>query len=573
MSALTRREILLEYAKCLSDPIYAIEKYLKTYDGTRGIYVPFILFPRQKEIVNAYAKNRFNLVAKPRQAGVSATSAAYCAVLIAFADIESPENILILANKRRMAEEFLKKIEGYLDQIPRWAWGAEYYGTTERENKSIYSINNQSRLSLPNGCEVTAVATSKDAIRGLVPTLLIVDEAAFLDNPEIVMTTAMPSLSTGGAAIFISTPNSRDPLYFKTYEGAKLGKNDFHVIDMRWYEDMRYNKDLKWKKGEKVVPETEFTFEHYEEMIKDGYKPTSSWYENMCRSMNNNARMIAQELDVSFIGSGSNVISEEFIEYHELNNMLQPQWVEGGNREYWIWEQPKEGHEYILASDVSTGNGDDFSTMSIFDITDMEQVMEYCGKIAPDLLGDIIFKYGNLYNAYVVVDTTGGIGDTTIIRLNNLGYKRLHYETEIKKETGDAGFEIKADNRFKMIMTLEQYIREGVIKIRSARVISEMKTFIYKGGRPDHQSGSNDDCLISCAMAFYVLEYSFKNLQKLEKQTKAMLDSWVVGNSKDLDKYNKPTPNNGPTMYPTNNSKSGNSNNLNNHMWLFSGMR
>jgi hypothetical protein len=39
--------------------------------------------------------------------------------------------------------------------------------------------------------------------------------------------------------------------------------------------------------------------------------------------------------------------------------------------------------------------------------------------------------------------------------------------------------------------------------------------------------GYHDDLLMSLGMALWVLEHSFKNLEKLEKQTKAMLSSWA----------------------------------------------
>ena len=101
---------------------------------------------------------------------------------------------------------------------------------------------------------------------------------------------------------------------------------------MRWYQDDRYNIGLKWyrytdkdKKNKEVVDEEDFTFESYDEKLKDGYKPTSPWYEEMCRGMNNDPRMIAQELDVSFLGSGGNVISDEYIEHHK-NKMLKTQY-------------------------------------------------------------------------------------------------------------------------------------------------------------------------------------------------------------------------------------------------------
>jgi hypothetical protein len=97
---LSTSEILKEYALCLKSPIYAIENYLQTFDKTRDKFVQFKLFPRQKEIIYAYEKHRFNLVTKPRQAGVSTTTAAYMAIKVGFADLESPEAVLIIADRK-----------------------------------------------------------------------------------------------------------------------------------------------------------------------------------------------------------------------------------------------------------------------------------------------------------------------------------------------------------------------------------------------------------------------------------------------------------------------------------------
>ena len=73
----------------------------------------------------------------------------------------------------------------------------------------------------------------------------------------------------------------------KTYEQSKSGDNDYHIIEMRWYEDPRYNKDLSWFKpveGDEdniVEFETEFTKDSYLKRLEDDWKPTSSWYEEM----------------------------------------------------------------------------------------------------------------------------------------------------------------------------------------------------------------------------------------------------------------------------------------------------
>ena len=143
-----------------------------------------------------------------------------------------------------------------------------------------------------------------------------------------------------------------------------------------------------------------------------------------------------------------------------------------------------------------------------------------------------------------VAYVTGGMGVSTVLKLLEFEYKRLHYDnaggkilSARQRELSSYGKTDKIPGfhatsvRVPMISNLEYQIRTNGIKIRSSRMISEMKTFIFKNGRPDHMEGYHDDLLMALGMGLWVIEHSFKNLEKLEKQTKAMLSSWVVGSS------------------------------------------
>lgn len=600
---LTTNEIFKEYALCIQDPVYAIENYLETFDKTQEGFVPFKLFPRQRQIVKAYEDNRYCLVAKPRQAGVSTTTQAYLAIKAGFADYDNPEVILVIANKLKLSVKFLKGIKDYLKQLPRWIWGPEYYGSEENEKKSIFITDSKIEIELPNGSTVIAVATSEDALRGYTPTFLVFDEAAFIDNGDAVYAAAMSSISTGGKVILISTPNGMDPLYYKTYDQSRIGENQFHIVDMRWFEDPRYNKDLRWIKKvdggpDLIETELEFTIPSYQLRIEAGWKPTSTWYENMCMALNNNARKIAQELDVSFLGSGGNVIEDETISLHETKNVIEPKFVSGIENEFWMWNEPIEGHQYIMGVDVSRGDGEDSSTIVIVDFTTMEQVMEYKGKIQPDILAQYVYEYGNMYNAYTVVDITGGMGVSTVLKLIELNYskKLLHYDKQtsnilpnqarlntIKDRDKVPGFNANGV-RLPMIANLEKTLRENTIKVKSRRIVSEMKTFVYKNGRPDHMDGYHDDLLMALGMALWVLEYSFKNLKKATAQNKAILSSWSTGSptTKEINdasydggfvsnnnrgKKTAPRPRFNPNVSRGMQDPNGD------YMWLFSGTR
>jgi phage FluMu gp28-like protein len=132
---------------------------------------------------------------------------------------KKPEKILIIANKLDTSMEFANKVRSFVDQWPDWL-GIKF--SNEK--------NSQRHFKLTNGCEVKAVATSKDALRGYTPTILIFDEAAFIEADDDFWSACMASLSTGGKVIVISTPNGFDPIYYSIYDQALRGMNDFRLL-------------------------------------------------------------------------------------------------------------------------------------------------------------------------------------------------------------------------------------------------------------------------------------------------------------------------------------------------------
>ena len=99
MSNLTREQVLIEYVKCSRDIEYALKTYLETYDNTVKKYVPLELFPDQVTLLNDYEEYNENIALKYRQAGVSTVTAAWMSKKLVFARKETPEKILIIANK------------------------------------------------------------------------------------------------------------------------------------------------------------------------------------------------------------------------------------------------------------------------------------------------------------------------------------------------------------------------------------------------------------------------------------------------------------------------------------------
>lgn len=541
---LSREQALLEYAKCVKDTPYALKTYLQTYDNTQSQYVPLELFSDQKTLINDYDNYEENIALKYRQAGVSTVTAAWSSKKLVTASKKKPEKILIIANKLDTSQEFANKVRSFIDQWPSW------FGISYSNEK-----NSQRHFKLSNGCEVKAVATSKDALRGYTPTILIFDEAAFIDADDDFWSACMASLSTGGKVIVISTPNGFDPIYYTIYDQALRGMNDFKITEMYWYRDPRYAKDLKLIKcndiihymlnredydDNKIIVDytninpRERDYDEIKQKIADGYKVYSSWFEGMAKKLKFDRRKISQELECNFLGSGDNVIPSTTIEIIKQNFIQEPKnKFIGGS--LWQWKEPVQGHKYIMGIDVSRGDSEDYTTFTIIDFETREQVLEYLGKVPPDVIAEIAFKWATMYSAFVVIDITGGMGVSTSRKLQELGYKNLYVEglnTADKWKYNPKALEkipgLNFNNkRVQIVAAFEEALRHN-FEIRSSRLLNELNTFVYINGRPDHQKGQHDDLIMAIAMAIYVGENSFTQLEKVTEQTKAMMESWMV---------------------------------------------
>jgi len=71
----TKKE-LLEYKRCMDDPLYFIQTYVKIVSLDEGL-IPFKMYNFQKEMVGTFHNNRFTICKLPRQSGKSTTMISY----------------------------------------------------------------------------------------------------------------------------------------------------------------------------------------------------------------------------------------------------------------------------------------------------------------------------------------------------------------------------------------------------------------------------------------------------------------------------------------------------------------
>lgn len=621
-------EMAAEYITCCRDKsrIAFIEKNLSTFDATRRREVPFHLFPRQRVFLKTLGEVNNIVSIKPRQCGITTLTSAWATAACVFAAKDSPETILCIGNKMDLADQLISKIRAFLMQVPRWYWGNDYYSAdpkSDKNEKTIFITDSKHELKLFNGCRIVSRSSGENAARGIsAVSILILDEAAFIENGMAVYATCAATMASNpnSKTVMVSTPNGHDKLYYNTYKQALAKENNFVAVQFRWYQDPRYNRGLTWHKknsssGDDMVDADEiidsqknvrYDEERWEKLIRDGWKPTSAWYEDMKMQFNNDAVKIAQELDVSFMGSANNVIAPEFITMQTEYNVKDPleDLRDPMNEDMWFWKPPIQGHKYILACDPSRGISADRTAIEIIDMNGVdengmpiiEQVAEYLGKKLGDDIGGMLYQYGKMYfDAYIVIDSTGGCGDAAILTLINMGYKNMYYDDNIQKNymnqnradnsstTNLPGFHFQG-NRYPVLASFAGMVRNNEFKIRSIRVANELDTWIFEGqtGRMNHQDGAHDDTICSLAMGLFVMKYTYNRIENERKMDKAILGSYIRSNNIDYSNRRNvsnlgtasisPSANR-PNQFFTSSSKEKRMKSIDNpngsYMWLF----
>ena len=195
------------------------------------------------------------------------------------------------------------------------------------------------------------------------------------------------------------------------------------------------------------------------------------------------------------------------------------------------------GHNYLIGNDVARGDGSDFSTSHVIDIDTLEVVAEFKGHLAPDIFAVLIYNVAHDYGeAYVVVEANSfGLG--TCIDLNRkMNYKKMYfsksiqeiyvrpYDYKIVEDEIIPGFQTTKRTRPLIVNNLRSHLRDGSLRIYSKRIMSELRSFIQKGDRPEAEKGKHDDLIMALCIALYVRDTEYQSALDSKEMYKGLLD-------------------------------------------------
>ncbi len=493
MSKDIKKIIAQEYIKCAKDPAYFMRKYCHIQHPTRG-RILFNLYPFQDKILHLFRDEQYIITLKSRQLGISTLAAAYSLWLMLF---HKDKNILALATTQATARNLVTKVIFMYDELPKWL--------------KLPSVEkNKLSLRLKNGSKVQAKSSSPDAARSEAVSLLLMDEAAFIDNVDDTFTAAQQTLATGGQCMALSTPNGVGNWFHQTWEKAETGENSFVPIRLPW--TVHPERDEKWREQQDA---------------------------------DLGPRMAGQECDCDFLASGDTVFEPEDMAFYEETYQKDPLERRGVDGNLWIWEGVDYSKSYMVVADVARGDATDYSAFHIFDIESCTQVAEYKGKIAPGDFGQMLVGIASEYNEALLVIENANIGWATIEKVLEREYRNLYYSPKNHLDTVESymskwerdqlvpGFTMSARTRPLVIAKMIEYLREHSVTLQSKRVMSEMRVFIWKNGKAQAQDRYNDDLIISCATALYVRDTALRLRQQGMDLARAQLSSFTALNARN----------------------------------------
>ena len=181
MAEQLKEVIKQEYVKSAQDPAYFMKKYCMIQHPIQG-KIPFDLYDFQEKTISEFQNNRMNVILKARQLGISTLTAGYSLWLMTF---HQDKNVLVIATKQEVAKNLVTKVRVMHANLPSWL-------------KQPCVEDNKLNLRYRNGSQIKAVSSGPEAARSEALSLLILDEAAFIDRIDSIWTAAQSTLTTGG---------------------------------------------------------------------------------------------------------------------------------------------------------------------------------------------------------------------------------------------------------------------------------------------------------------------------------------------------------------------------------------
>ena len=438
--------------------------------------IKFELREAQIETIETWMTERYSVVLKARQIGFSTLSAAYSFWLVYF----RPDRfVVMLSRTERESVKLLAKAKYGYRFLPQWM--------KERGPKQI--TDHQQKMTFDNESAIESLPSGSDPARGESVYLVIVDEWAFLPNPEEAWASIEPIADVGGRVIGLSTANGSGNFFHQLWVGSQTGTNQFKGIFFPWSAG---DRDEDWYTIKSRNMQSWQLHQEYPRFPEEAFVKSGN-----------------PVFDIDLLDSFPTI--DPMVGYLHVYSPKNYEFRQTDEGELSVWDVPRADSVYVVGADVAEGlSYGDYSSAHVIDATTGEVVAHWHGHLEPDLFGEVLADLGWWYNQALVGIESNNHGLTTLKAAQRIGYKNLYRQRRLGQRSPQAtesmGWRTTTTTKPLAIDELVASIRDEGITIYCARTIAELRTYVRKDG--GKMAGSpHDDRTMSLAIANQMLKY------------------------------------------------------------------
>jgi len=507
-----------------SFPLFA-KNFIYITDNNNDI-VKFDLNDAQLEIDELMLRNRFIIVGKARQSGISTFTLGRA---LWRALTKENENILIVSYKLDSAKALFEKLKQMNDYIPREKY-PDLFPKVKRDNRD--------ELVFANGSKIKSVtAGNKDVGRGSTYTYIHLSEFAFYANQEKQLLSVEQSLAKGSESQLTieTTSNGTSNHFYRMYMQAMKNKSKYIAYFVPFYHKLYakqfahdYMEAVEWYKannGGKKLTREDLDDEEMG-LHKLGATLTQlcwrRWKMLDLESESDFYQEYPSNPLESFISTGAAVFNQtkvlnrlsyakEPIDKNEVRSNLPESIRQWATKGITLFDSPQVGKKYYFGVDTASGSGgnNDSSTIVGFDDEGQQVLTFESNKIAVYEFAELIDVLGRWYNYAFLVVEKNSYGLPIIERLRKeSGYENM-YKQKIFDERGkkklQLGYMTTEKTKAIMISDFKEQFEKGLINIECKQLLQQMQMFIENNGKLGNKRGNteknHDDLVIAAALS------------------------------------------------------------------------
>lgn len=471
MKTVTRDERKREWIKCSLSPVYFCSAYVQIYNATMKEWIPFQLWPAQREVITTLASERYVIMLKARQLGMSWLTLAYALWLMVF---HPSPSIMLMSKRDDESMELLARLRDMHTYLPDWMQPQRI----EQNAAHDYAIS--------TGSKAKAFPTSGG--RSYTGSLVLLDEADFLPDLNKVLLAIKPTIDAGGQLIMISTVDKEKPLspFKQLFREAYFNRgNNYYPIFLNW--EARPDRTAAWRAQIALDMFTQTgtndgLYQEYPDTVDEALAPIEKNkripYEWIRRCTEERAPI-------------------EPVDAPAIPGLL-------------IYSEPNPGTHYVIGADPAEGNpNSDDSAGCIIDADTWSQVAVLRGKWEPKAFAGFLDLIGVYYNYASVMVERNNHGHALILALRASGTLTIlrGHSADAEKAAASERLGWLNNEKGKTLMydSVAQQLKDQSLRLCDPATIDQLSSI--EGDTLAAPEGMNDDLADAYALAVAALQY------------------------------------------------------------------